>query len=189
MKLIVGLGNPGRGYERSRHNAGYRVIDALGRRWSVSEARRQHQGVCGSGHVDGEKVVLLKPETYMNLSGASVLSAVQFYKLNVSELLVIVDDMALPLGQLRLRGQGSAGGHNGLADIISRLGTNEWARLRVGIGEGRGGAVSHVLGEFSEEQETVIAEAIERAADAAGCWVREGLEAAMNRYNARIEQD
>lgn len=187
MKLIVGLGNPGREYEQSRHNVGFWVVDALARRWSVAVSRRRHEALCGSGVWEQERVALLKPQTYMNRSGQSVAAALGFYQASAGDLLVVVDDMALPLGQLRLRGQGLSGGHHGLADIIERLGREDFSRLRVGIGAAAPGtAVAYVLGRFTREEEAVMTEAVERAAEAAQCWLEKGLEAAMNRYNVKL---
>jgi PTH1 family peptidyl-tRNA hydrolase len=184
MKLIVGLGNPGADYKRSRHNVGFGVVDALARRWSMALTRRQHQARCGGGLRGGQPVVLMQPQTYMNHSGESVAAAVGFYRTELCDLLVIVDDMALPLGRLRLRGSGSAGGHNGLADIVARLGSDGFARLRVGIGAARpGAAVGHVLGSFTAAEQLAMDAATTRAADAAACWLEEGLDTAMNRFN------
>lgn len=190
MKLIVGLGNPGRQYLRSRHNIGFRIADALADRWSVPLTRMQHEALAGSTVKRNQKIVILKPQTFMNLSGASVAAAVRFYKAQPEDLLVLLDDMALPLGQLRLRATGSAGGHNGLADIIDRLGANEFARLRVGIGAAHPGhAVAHVLGDFTEDEETIVQNAVDHAADATECWLHRGISTAMNQYNLRQTQD
>src|SRR5205085_7432881 len=158
MKLIVGLGNPGREYANTRHNIGFRVLDELARRHAIDLTRRKFSGVIGSGSIAGEQVLLLKPETYMNLSGRSVREALTFHKLEPSDLLVIVDDLALPLAKLRIREKGSAGGHNGLTSIVNELGTDEFARLRIGIGwiEGKR-MVGHVLGAFTAEEEAQIA--------------------------------
>ena len=190
MKLIVGLGNPGRQYHRSRHNIGFRIADTLANRWNVLLTRMQHEAFAGSTVKRNQKIVILKPQTYMNLSGASVAAALRFYKAQPEDLLVLLDDMALPLGQLRLRATGSAGGHNGLADIIDRLGTNDFARLRVGIGAAHPGrAVAHVLGDFAEDEETTVQNAVDRAADAAECWLHRGISTAMNQYNLKQTQD
>jgi peptidyl-tRNA hydrolase, PTH1 family len=186
MKLIVGLGNPGVPYENSRHNVGFCVADLLARRWCIELSRHKHQAQCGSGVYRGESVLLLKPQTFMNRSGGSVAEAVAFYKLPLSDLLVIVDDMALDVGALRLRGGGSAGGHHGLQDVIDQLGSEEVARLRVGIGApAHRDAVNHVLGTFGGDEKAVMEAALARAADAVECWVHDGLPVAMNRYNTR----
>ena len=186
MKLIAGLGNPGKKYRESRHNVGFCVVDHLARQWTVELTRRKHQGRLGSVLRWGERIVLLKPQTYMNLSGESVSAAMLFYKVSPADLLVIVDDMALPLGQLRLRPKGSAGGHNGLKDIITKLGHDEFGRLRIGIGPAAAdGATSHVLGEFDEEEKSKIDQAIGEAAGAVACWCEKGIDEAMNRYNPK----
>jgi len=185
MKLIVGLGNPGKSYEATRHNVGFHVVDRLARKWAIGVTRRRHEGLCGEGGFCGEKVILLKPQTYMNRSGQSVAGAVAYYGLGLSDILVIVDDTALPLGRIRLRPGGSAGGHHGLQDIIDRLGTSDFPRLRVGIGAAPPGqAVEYVLGRFPAEQQEEVEAALARAAAAATCWVTEGLDRAMTRFNA-----
>ena len=188
MKLIVGLGNPGSEYRNSRHNVGFCLVDLLSQRWSVELKRRKHEGRFGSGFRGSEQVLLLKPQTYMNLSGASVLSATSFYKIEDCDLLVVVDDMALELGRVRLRSGGSSGGHNGLKDIVGRLGHDAFARLRIGIGAAaHNDAVGHVLGRFDESEQKAVDEAIVRAADAVDCWIDCGVDEAMTRYNAKIE--
>lgn len=190
MKVIVGLGNPGRQYEDNRHNVGFRVIDLLARRWSIGLDREKHQGRFGSGIVDDEKVVLLQPLTFMNRSGATVGHALRFYQALPSDLMVIVDDMALALGRLRLRASGSAGGHNGLQDIIECLGDDGFNRLRVGIGPPGGvDAIGHVLGDFSQAEEEVLEELLPRAADAVSCWLATGMDEAMTRYNQRPKSE
>jgi len=188
--LIVGLGNPGAEYERTRHNAGYLVLDRLAARWASGQTPRgQFHAATLDARIarpGGEaRALLMKPTTYMNRSGVSVAEAVRFYKVSpASDVLVIVDDTALPLGKLRLRSSGGAGGHNGLADIETRLGTTEYARLRVGVGEpGRAPKRDYVLGRFSSEQWPDVAPALDRAADAAETWATEGAIAAMNAFN------
>lgn len=184
MKLIVGLGNPGREYESSRHNVGWLVLDCLSKRWQISMDRERFRGLFGDGQILGQRVGLLKPLVYMNRSGASAAAAVQFYKLDRDAFLVVSDDLNLPLGRLRIRAAGSAGGHNGLADIIERLATDQFARLRVGIGQSSGDMVAHVLSAFAPEETAAARAAIETAADAVECWISEGIEQAMNRFNA-----
>ncbi len=184
MKLIVGLGNPGREYVHSRHNVGFDVVDILAERWRVPLNRRKHHGVVGEGWFGEDRVMLLEPQTFMNRSGVSVAEAVTFYRVANMDMMVILDDMALPLGQLRLRADGSAGGHNGLADIIDRLGHVEFSRMRIGIGAARpGGAVDHVLGKFSAEDRRRLESSYHRAAEAVECWLTEGISKAMSRYN------
>lgn len=184
MKLVIGLGNPGRKYANTRHNVGFEVVNELARRWGYGRGRKQFSGILGDGTIRDERVLLLEPQTYMNLSGRSVREASTFLKLDVANLLVVVDDMALPLGRLRLRTQGSAGGHNGLISVIRELGTDAFCRLRVGIGQVAGERmVGHVLGSFSDEELPVIRESVARAADAVECWIVDGSDAAMTKFN------
>jgi len=183
VKLIVGLGNPGPQYTGTRHNVGFEVVDELGRRHGISLGREKFHAWYGLGHVVGEQVLLLKPTTYMNRSGRAVVAAGRFYKLELDDLLVIADDLALPTGRLRLRVQGSAGSHKGLQDIIERAGSEAWCRLRIGIGAAPGSGTSHVLGRFGAEEEELMQQAVARAADAVECWVEQGPERAMNRFN------
>ena len=184
MKLVVGLGNPGRKYQGTRHNLGFEVVDELARRWQIDMGRERFSGMCGDGLIGEQRVLLLKPLTFMNRSGRAVREALTFHKLDVADLLVIVDDRALPLGRLRIRGRGSAGGHNGLADIVRHLGGEAFARLRIGIDWASGAAtVGHVLGSFSAQEQPIVDEAIILAAEAVECWAQRGLDDAMNRYN------
>jgi PTH1 family peptidyl-tRNA hydrolase len=184
MKLIVGLGNPGRRYVRTRHNLGYRTVDLLASRWSIDLTRERFSGLAGLGRYGEHDVLLLKPTTFMNLSGESVLGAWQFYKLSLADLMVVVDDLALPVGRVRVRSGGSVGGHKGLGDIIRRLGSQEFARVRIGIGPAvRGETVGYVLSPAAEDEAPLLSQAIATAADAVECWVREGIEESMNRFN------
>lgn len=188
MKLIVGLGNPGPEYAGTRHNAGFDVVDRLARRLAPGAApRARFAGLAVEAEVGGEKCLLLKPTTFMNLSGRAVLEAVQFFKLEPSrDLLVIVDDLALPCGSIRLRPDGSSGGHNGLTDIGLKLASNYWARLRVGIDPpGRVRQVDYVLGRFSPDQRTLVDASLDQAALAAECWAAKGIQEAMNRFNTK----
>lgn len=190
MKVIVGLGNPGDEYARTRHNAGFMVLDRLASRHGLGGAKMKfHAGVL-EGAVAGQRCMLLEPMTYMNRSGQSVGEAAAFYKLGLEDLLIVVDDVALPLGRVRLRPGGSAGGHNGLADIERALGTTRYHRLRIGIDPpGRIRQHDYVLGRFTAEQWETFEPSLDRAADAAECWVREGIEAAMNRFNVDEPSD
>jgi PTH1 family peptidyl-tRNA hydrolase len=184
MKLIIGLGNPGRDYAQTRHNVGFEVIDLLARRHAITLGKRDFKAVLGEGTIAGERVILARPMTFMNLSGDSVAAIARFYKLEPSDVMVILDDVALPLGRLRLRYKGSAGGHNGLENIIARLHTPEFARIRVGVGAASSGnLVGHVLSRFRKEEIPVIEEAYQRAADAVEVALREGFDMAMNRFN------
>jgi PTH1 family peptidyl-tRNA hydrolase len=188
MKLIVGLGNPGSEYAGTRHNAGFDVIDRLSARLAPGAApRSRFAGLAVDAEIGGEKCLLLKPMTFMNLSGRAVLEAVQFFKLEPSrDLLVIVDDLALPCGSIRLRPDGSSGGHNGLSDIGLKLGSNYWARLRIGIDPpGRARQADYVLGKFSPDQRPLAEASMDEAARAAECWAAKGLQEAMNRFNSK----
>ena len=193
MKIVVGLGNPGLEYQRTRHNVGFDCIDRLARR--VCDAsqtpRARFQALAVEGEKSGEKVLLLKPMTYMNLSGSSVAEALRFYKLDATnDLLVIVDDIALPCGAIRLRSEGRAGGHNGLSDIETKLSTHLYARCRIGIdAPGRLGQKEYVLGRFREDQQPLVEEALSLATDAAECWITRGITEAMNRFNRRAVDD
>lgn len=190
MKLVVGLGNPGPEYERTRHNVGFVAIDQLARRYAdpaASIPRAKFSGLLVEAEIAGEKVLLLKPTVFMNLSGTSVSEAVRFYKLNPQEdLLVLVDDIALPCGLIRLRASGGDGGHNGLSDITRHLGTDQWSRCRIGIdAPGKIPQKSYVLGKFTEEQQDALEPGIEDAVAATNCWVKQGIMETMNRFNRR----
>lgn len=186
MKLVVGLGNPGRQYAGTRHNVGYEVLAELARRWAAEERPRvQFSGETINATISGVRVLLLSPTTYMNRSGMSVRAAVDFYKFNLHDTLIVCDDMNLPLGKLRFRSRGSSGGHKGLADIIRALGTEEVPRLRIGIGKPPTGqdSVRFVLSRFAKEEETAIQKAFCKAADAIEVWVTQGIEACMSQFN------
>ena len=191
MKLIVGLGNPGKEYERTRHNAGFRVLDALAGKLGTAFDREKFKGLYATGDAGEEKLLLVKPLTFMNLSGETVVGFGGFYKIGIDDVLVVVDEVALPLGALRMRRGGSDGGHNGLKNITLRLGSKEFARLRFGVGGREAGAerhpadlAGHVLGRFSAEEETLLATAMSKAVDACLLWATQGVEKAMNRFNA-----
>lgn len=189
--LIVGLGNPGEKYHRTRHNIGFMVVDALADRWHISlSPHKRFQAEFGEGTVRGATVQLLKPTTYMNNSGQSVRAVLDWYKRSPQSVLVVYDDLDLPLGKLRLRLNGSAGGHNGMRSLIAHLGTQDFPRLRLGIGNPRqaGGekdAIPHVLGKFSPAEDAILAEVLELATGAIETSLRDGVEKAMNLYNAR----
>jgi peptidyl-tRNA hydrolase, PTH1 family len=188
VKVIVGLGNPGRQYRENRHNLGFWVVDLLSESWGIEVAGKKHKALYGRGRRQGQSLLLLKPQTYMNRSGESVLSAMSFYKVLPSDMLVILDDIALPLGQLRVRSQGSAGGHNGLKDILRKLGRDDISRLRIGIGDASSGeAVEHVLGNFAAEEKRCIDEALGVARDCVEYWLDKGIQAAMTRYNRKVD--
>jgi peptidyl-tRNA hydrolase, PTH1 family len=187
MKLVVGLGNPGRRYERTRHNVGYCVIGELARNYSANGLKARFEGETAEADLAGTKSLLLTPTTYMNLSGASVLAARDFYKIPNEDLLIVCDDLNLPLAKLRVRSAGSAGGQKGLEDIIRRLGTDVFARLRIGIGAPPQGWSwpDFVLSKFTKEEVPAMEQAIARAIEAIVVWAREGVQACMSRYNGK----
>ena len=190
MKLIVGLGNPGREYEHTRHNVGFQVAEELARRYRVTlKAHAKWKARAAKVAEIGDGVLLAEPTTFMNLSGWAVREIAAFHKLGPSDVLVVVDDADLPLGRLRMRTGGSAGGHNGLKSIIQELGTVAFPRLRVGVGRQVGELKNHVLGRFSADEKAHIDAAVKRAADAAELFARENILAAMNRYNAAPAAD
>jgi PTH1 family peptidyl-tRNA hydrolase len=183
-KLVVGLGNPGSKYEGTRHNVGFEVVERLARGGPGASFTRKFDGLLAEAEIDFRRVLLLKPETFMNLSGRSVRQAVAFYKLDLADILVVCDDLTLPLGKLRLRRGGSDGGQKGLRDISAQLGTQDFARLRVGIGEpGPIDAADFVLTRFRPAERTIVEDALIAATQAVAVWVTQGIEAAMNRFN------
>jgi len=189
VRLVVGLGNPGPEYAETRHNLGFKVIEALDEALGIEVKQRKFNARLGEGRHWDKKVILMKPWTFMNRSGESVAAAVGFYKLDVHDLMVVVDDMALETGMIRVRASGSAGGHNGLADIIEKLGTDEFARCRVGIGARRSpDAVDHVLGRPASEEKPVLNRAILLARDAVLCWLEFGVDRTMNEFNRTQEE-
>ena len=188
MKLIVGLGNPGAEYKNNRHNIGFMLVDKLAHRWGIDMARKKFQARYGGGMCGFENVVLLKPQTFMNRSGGSVLEAMVFYKTDLDDLLVIYDDLAIELGTIRSRSKGSAGGHNGIKDIINRFSTDDFSRLRIGIGGPKfGNTVKHVLGNFEEDEVPMLNRVLDKSVDAVEYWVANGIKATMNEYNGSIE--
>jgi PTH1 family peptidyl-tRNA hydrolase len=188
MKLVVGLGNPGPEYDGTRHNVGFDVLDRLARRHAPTEiARSKFHGALIDCTVANERTLLLKPLTYMNRSGLAVAEATRFYKLEpADDLLVIVDDVALSCGTIRVRGSGGAGGHNGLSDIQQKLGTDAYARLRIGIdAPGSIPQASYVTGQFRPDQRERVEPALEESVEAAVCWIAYGLTETMNQYNRK----
>ncbi len=188
MYIIAGLGNPGSRYAHTRHNAGFESIERLADRYRIDISTKKFQALCGSGVIDGQKALLLKPQTYMNLSGESIRAACDFFKIDPEEeLIVLYDDISLQPGQLRVRKKGSAGGHNGMKSIIQHLGTQVFKRVKIGVGEKPEGydLVDYVLGHFSKEDWGEMTEAFDRAALAAAKLVTEDAEHVMNEFNMR----
>jgi PTH1 family peptidyl-tRNA hydrolase len=184
MKVIVGLGNPGKQYHGTRHNVGFAVVDGLAQSSQAGSFQSRFNAQIAEAMEGNEKVLLVKPETFMNLSGRCVRQVIDFYQLPVEELLVICDDVNLPLGKLRVRAKGTHGGHNGLRDIQSHLGTTEYARLRIGVGAaGEGELVDHVLGKFKPAERPLIEDALVLAMQASAVWMAQGIETCMNRFN------
>lgn len=191
MFLIVGLGNPDRRYERTRHNIGFDTIDALADCYNIRVNEKKHKALCGSGVIEGTKVLLAKPQTYMNLSGESIAEIVNFYKLDPeTEMIVIFDDISLAPGNIRVRKKGSAGGHNGVKSIISCIGTQNFMRIKVGVGEKPRGwdLADYVLGRFSEEERKAVESAISDAKEAAVLMLQGQADKAMNDYNAKKQE-
>lgn len=184
MYAIIGLGNPDKKYEKTRHNVGFDVIDELAEQMGIEVKTKRHKALCGIGTIGSEKVVLVKPQTYMNLSGESVRAVMDFYKLDAkSDIIVVSDDISLPVGKIRIRTKGSAGGHNGLKSIISHAGTDGFTRIKVGVGANEGDLVKHVLGKFSKQDRVFVDDAIRDAASAAEVIVTYDAQTAMNKYN------
>lgn len=183
MFLIVGLGNPGSQYENTRHNIGFKVVDNIAKEYNIALNRQKFKGVCGEGFINGEKVILLKPTTYMNLSGESIREVVEFYKLSSDNVLVIYDDISLDVGRLRIREKGSAGGHNGIKSIIAHLGTDIFPRIKVGVGQPDVDLVNYVLGKFSKEEMEVLNESIDASTKAVRDIINNDVKTAMNIYN------
>lgn len=187
MYLIVGLGNPGNKYAGTRHNIGFSGITYLSDRFDIPLTQNKYKAIFGTGYIGGEKVILAMPQTFMNLSGESVKPLADFFKIPPSNILVIFDDISLDVGQLRIRKKGSAGGHNGIKNIIQHLGTQEFPRIKIGVGEKPEGwdLVDHVLARFPAEQEPEIRQSLEDTTDACEKILTDGIEAAMNIYNQK----
>lgn len=183
MYLIVGLGNPGEEYRGTRHNVGFDAIDIISKKYNIELNRVKFKGVYGEGFIDGKKVMLLKPTTYMNLSGESIGEVANFYKIPHEDIVVIYDDISLDIGKLRIRAKGSAGGHNGIKSIISCLGGDMFPRVKVGVGAPKGNLVSHVLGKFTSEERTILNKALEASSEAAITIMIKDTNEAMNKFN------
>ena len=191
MYIIAGLGNPGKQYAQTRHNVGFDTIDILADKYNISVDTKKHKALCGKGMIEGQKVVLAKPQTFMNLSGESVRELVDFYKIDPEEeLLVIYDDISLEVGQLRIRRKGSAGGHNGIKNIIANLGSSVFPRIKVGVGEKPKGydLADYVLGKFSKEDRVLMEEGYDLACEASALIMQGAIDQAMNEYNQKKKE-
>ncbi|MEN6314979.1 MAG: aminoacyl-tRNA hydrolase [Clostridiaceae bacterium] len=187
LTIIVGLGNPGNKYENTRHNVGFRTIDYISGKYGVKVDRLRHKALTGDGAIKGERVLLVKPQTFMNLSGESVRDIMEWYKVPLENLIVIYDDADLPAGTIRVRPKGSSGTHNGMKSIIYQLQSDDFPRIRIGIGKAPEGwdLADYVLGRFSSEESAVIMQSIGRASDAAVAVMTGGVASAMNQYNGK----
>ena len=187
MYLIAGLGNPTKEYDKTRHNVGFSVIDVLADRYRIDISEKKHKALCGRGVIEGQKVLLLKPQTFMNLSGESIRAAADYYKIEPEEMIVIYDDISLDPGQLRIRLKGSAGGHNGIKNIIANLGTQDFPRIKVGVGAKppRMDLADYVLSRFGAGEQKLMDEAFGEAAEAAVMMMTDGAERAMNHFNTK----
>ena len=183
MFLIVGLGNPGSEYNGTRHNIGFEAVDYIADKYNIELNRIKFKGIFGEGLINGKKVILLKPTTYMNLSGESIREVVNFYKISNEEIIVIYDDISLDVGRLRLREKGSHGGHNGIKSIIANLGTDVFPRVKIGVGAPKGNLVSHVLGKFNEEEINVLRKTLIATEEAVNVMLKNDVKDAMNKFN------
>ncbi|MCB6992147.1 aminoacyl-tRNA hydrolase [bacterium 210820-DFI.6.37] len=186
MYIIAGLGNPGRKYENTRHNIGFIALDLLAERNDIKINKIKHKALVGEGRISGQKVLLVKPQTYMNLSGQSLREVMAYYKEDMEKLVVIYDDIDIPMGTVRIRKKGSAGTHNGMRSVVQCLSSDQFPRIRIGLGDGRKGELKDfVIGGFSKEEKEPLEEAVTRAVLAAECIVEKGIDKAMNEYNIR----
>ena len=189
MYIVIGLGNPGRKYIGTKHNIGFDAITRISDDFNISLNINKHKAICGRGFIGGEKVILAQPQTYMNLSGESVRALVDFYKVSPREIIVIYDDVNLDVGQLRIRRSGSAGGHNGIKSIIQHLGTQEFSRVRIGVGKKprEWDLVDYVMSKFPDEENIILRDALKNTSDATKTIIDEGIGEAMNIYNRKID--
>lgn len=185
MVLIIGLGNPGAKYAGTRHNIGFSAVTALADACGIELKTKECRGITGTGVIDGVKVKLVQPQTFMNLSGECVRALMDFYKVPADDILVICDEVSLPTGKLRIRAKGSAGGHNGMKNIIAQIGTSDFARLRIGVGEKPEGwdLADHVLAHFPKEEEEAVRDALKKTVAAVRCFLSDGIAETMNRFN------
>lgn len=188
MYLIAGLGNPGREYERTRHNVGFTALDYLAYDANINVGKLKFKGVYGDGIIGGEKCILLKPQTFMNLSGESVREAAEYFKIEPNKIIVLYDDVDLEPGRIRIRPKGSAGGHNGIKSIIYQLSSEDFTRVRFGVGKAQHSMIDHVLGHFSEEDGNKVSDAIRSLPDIIKIIIEKGVSEAMNKYNGNKEQ-
>lgn len=183
MYLIVGLGNPGKEYAGTRHNIGFEAVDYIADKYNIELNRIKFKGIFGEGMINGKKVILLKPTTYMNLSGESIREVVNFYKISNEDIIVIYDDISLEVGRLRIREKGSHGGHNGIKSIIANLSTDVFPRVKIGVGGPKGDLVSHVLGKFSNSEIEILRETIIATSEAVSTMITKDTKEAMNKFN------
>jgi len=191
MHVIIGLGNPGKEYADTKHNVGFRVIDKLADKYNIDISKFKHRAFVGDGMINGKKVLLVKPQTYMNLSGESVKEVITFYKVPIENMVVIYDDTSLPLSMIRIREKGSAGGHNGIKNIIAHMGTDEFARIKVGIGEKPNGwdLADYVLAKFSKDDAPLIEAGLDKAAEASVMMLSSEIKDAMNIFNKKVRDE
>ena len=183
MFIIVGLGNIGEQYANTRHNIGFDSVDYIANKYNIDINRKKFKGVYGEGFIEGEKVILIKPSTFMNLSGECVREILDFYKLTNEDIIVLYDDISLDVGKIRIREKGSAGGHNGIKNIISHLGTDKFSRIKIGVGQPKGDLINHVLGNFSKEEREVLEESLDVTKLAVDEIIKSNISSAMNKYN------
>lgn len=190
MYIIVGLGNPGKQYENTRHNMGFLAVDLLAEKYNIDVNKIKFKALVGEGRIAGQKVLLVKPQTYMNLSGEAVRQAMDFYKIDPEELIVIYDDIDIPTGTFRIRKKGSPGTHNGMRNIFQHIQTNDFPRIRVGIGSGKkDNLAGYVTGGISKNEQELLADVLKNSADAAACIIEKGIDKAMNEYNVRPNKE
>ena len=190
MYIIVGLGNPGKQYENTRHNMGFLAVDLLAEKYNIEVNKVKFKALVGEGRIAGQKVLLVKPQTYMNLSGEAVRQAMDFYKIDPEELIVIYDDIDIPTGTFRIRKKGSPGTHNGMRNIFQHIQTNDFPRIRVGIGSGKkDNLAGYVTGGISKSEQEILADVLKNSADAAACIIEKGIDKAMNEYNVRPNKE
>jgi PTH1 family peptidyl-tRNA hydrolase len=190
IRVIIGLGNPGKEYADTRHNVGFKTVDLLAEKLAVEFTQKKFSSIFGQTEFEGKKLILLKPQEYMNRSGQAVSAIKGFYKIEDSDLMVVTDDMAIEPGVIRVRAQGSAGGHNGLKDIIQKLGSDQFPRLRIGIGKSDlPDSKDYVLGKISPNHGQLLQDAIENASQALICWLRENIDSVMNRFNVKNNEE